>query len=244
MLEGLDEGKLAAIRASTKAGCIAGLSEAIGVWNRHVLDRLPLKTSLEKVIEKYSYHMGRLTHLPEQDRVEVLEAYARAASLRENRTTATQSIYVTQIKKVDDLDNLPPGRRFIDDIILVEGGSVRDFSSAAILYIVSHTALGLSLPSYFSDITHRMKDYLLDPDNQASVVDEGGVIRLDPFIRVHAMFLEAHQEIVKDEQPLIETVAADQEEETPFRFDDEGDILEKESEERFQRIQRTKEFRD
>lgn len=240
MLEGLDEAKLDTIRTSTKAGCIAGLAEAISTWNRIALDGLPVRTPLEQLMDRYSYHMDRLTQLDEQDRVAVLEAFARAGRLRENKTTGAQSRYVGQVKRdVQDLDALHPARHFMDPII-ASNGPACDFSPETTIYIASHMALGLRLPRYFLGISSRMKEYLLDPENQALSVDQKGVILLGPFIRIHAMFLEAPSEAVEEEKSLVEIVAVEEDEDTPFMFDEEENAIEDEHMEGFQKIKRVK----
>jgi hypothetical protein len=154
---------------------------------------MPIQESLDQLRHSYADIMDMLLSLPEEDKLEILRAYANALHIREGRTSRTQVEYLARIiRPASKLDSVivNPAKRFFDSI-QDSGTIIRGITSGCALYVQSHFDLGIYLPPYFNEVTTAMHDYLCQPETQLTLINQRGLLTLEGVLRTHAICLSS-----------------------------------------------------
>jgi hypothetical protein len=71
---------------------------------------------------------------------------------------------------------------YLEPVFDVEGGVVQGITFGALLYVVSHRALGVLYPTF----AEPLRDQLCDVRRQPALIDDRGCLKLEPLIAAHS----------------------------------------------------------
>jgi hypothetical protein len=160
-------------------------------------------TSLQALQSEYRDLLDSLPPSPADEIVPLLERYARGLGLKREHGTATQGRFVAEQMR----SWLHTGAiRWRDGAGAADwlarpcrapGSMLRCYSTACVVYVVSHQELGIGWPTF----TEELQAALARPTIQQRLVNVEGALTLAPMIRAHGVWLArllARREAARD----------------------------------------------
>jgi hypothetical protein len=203
----MDPAAVAKLKAFNLAAITTGLERVAAAWARLCVEGLPLRgTTLEALQREYHELFDALPICTAQEIEGVLQAYARALGLKNEHGTATQHRFVAEHMR----SWLRPSRvrwsrrdaaaDWLADLCRAPTSRVQCYSTACILYVLSHYQLGATWPTF----TPAFQQFLAAPAAHADLVNAEGALLLAPMIRAHsrwiARLIEAQKSV--SEEPI------------------------------------------
>src|SRR5262249_13524142 len=121
-----------------------------------------------------------------------LRRFTRALRLKGDEVSATQTRYVREqlgLRRFGqpsgyalDLRSTDGTYEYLEPVFTVEGGVVQGITFGALLYVVSHRALGALYPTF----TEPLRDQLCDVRRQPALINDRGFLQLEPLIAAHS----------------------------------------------------------
>jgi hypothetical protein len=188
----MDPDVVAKLKAFNLASITSGLQTVAATWARLCVDELPVRgTTLAALQAEYRDLLDALPVCTSDEIEAVLRVYARALALKREDGTATQYRFVAHhMRSWTD----PGGLRWSDRDAAAEwlagvcrptGSLVTRFSTACVLYVISHLQLGVDWPT----LTQEFQAQLATPALHHDLITPQGVLLLAPMIRAHSRWI-------------------------------------------------------
>jgi hypothetical protein len=199
----------ASLKTLSWTAITAGLAAVATTWARLCVDRLPVKgQTLESLQADYR---ALFEAMPGSEAAEVetaLRQFTRALRLKGDQVSATQQRYVQEqlgLRRFGQLSgyaleikSAEGTYEYLEPVFDVDGSVVQGITFGALLYVVSHRALGALYPTF----TEPLRDQLCDVRRQPALINERGLLKLEPLIAAHSHWVASltHQ---RKGEPLV-----------------------------------------
>src|SRR5262245_45691823 len=173
-----------------------GLEAIATTWARLYVDRLPVKGQTLESLQAAYRDLFEAMPVSEAAEVETaLRRFTRALRLKGNQVSATQQRYVHEqlgLRRFGQLSGYALAIKstdgtyeYLEPVVDVEGGVVQGITFGALLYVVSHRALGVLYPTF----TEPLRDQFCDVRRQPALIDDRGCLKLEPLIAAHSRWV-------------------------------------------------------
>jgi hypothetical protein len=183
-----------------------GLESVAASWFRLNVDRLPVRSkTLESLQRDYQELWEPLPDCTGEDIERLLQGYARAMHLDDERVTTSQSKFLEARLRLTKGGSIAPQLvrmkpsddtwEWLQPVFRHPGSLVQGMTMASALYVVSQRSLGACLPTF----TEAFRDELCTAEVQQAVVNRSGHVQLLPLIKAHSRWLALSRTTTNEE---------------------------------------------
>lgn len=192
----MDPAVVAELRSWALSAIGQGIESVAASWCKLSVDRVPVRgKTLESLQRDYQELWEPLPDCTAEEIERLLQRYARAMHLDDQRVTTSQSRFLEARLGLTRRDSSTPRLvrmkpsddtwEWLQPVFRYPGSLVRGMSVTSALYVVSQRSLGARLPTF----TEAFREEMCTVEVQQELVNPSGHVQLLPLIKAHSRWL-------------------------------------------------------